>query len=512
METPHDGNMAKDVHKRSPDNKPRVDFQLSKGDLSEHQNLTDPIAGVTSQIIEVAESIKLVQKQVIEVGSKIEATKNELNQANLPNEKKDILVMELKNLMDEKKSLMDEKKSLMDKEGRLMDKEGRLMDEKKSLMDEKKGHQKHSDGWWEWWKSNLNKVLAGAVPILAIIGGLATFNKETDRSLENIYNNFSSSLANAKFDYVNSPNYVARPTIESEILNVYNNKDIEKGAYYIVYGVKGAGKTSAVKHVLGNKSGVVLVRISENDTNETIIKKIFAKCGVTLKEDADVGKIVDSMGDAMVKRNGHPITIVFEVERGSSSPQILSIIKHISKDFALAANVLIVLSEANAILGFGEDKRQKFILVDQMTREEAEQFVKKLAPNISSNDFNKFADLCGTIPLVLRDFCDDFLQGLTVDECIANVVDSARGDLVAFIHKPILSALKKSPGGVSIDAFNNVENDGVLLSSPKLVAPAMKISNAIYYDFKARRYKLFSKAHETALKNYDPSEIPKTSR
>ena len=75
METPHDGNMAKEVQKRSPD-KPRVDSQLSKGDLSERQIPTDPIARVTSQIVEVAESINLVQKQVIEVGSKIEATKN----------------------------------------------------------------------------------------------------------------------------------------------------------------------------------------------------------------------------------------------------------------------------------------------------------------------------------------------------------------------------------------------------------------------------------------------------
>ena len=135
-----------------------------------------------------------------------------------------------------------------------------------------------------------------------------------------------------------------------------------------------------------------------------------------------------------------------------------------------------------------------------MTREEAEQLVKKRAPSISTDDFNKFVELCGTYPLMLGNFCKYVLRGGTVNECIANVVDSARGDLVAFIHKPILSALKKSSGGVSIEHFNNVKDDGVSLSSPKLVAPAMKISNAIFYDFKTRRYKLFSKAHETALK------------
>ena len=64
METPHDGNMAKEVQKRSPDEL-RLESKLSKGDLSERQIITDSIAGVTAQIVEVAESIKLVQKQVI---------------------------------------------------------------------------------------------------------------------------------------------------------------------------------------------------------------------------------------------------------------------------------------------------------------------------------------------------------------------------------------------------------------------------------------------------------------
>ena len=32
----------------------------------------------------------------------------------------------------------------------------------------------------------------------------------------------------------------------------------------------------------------------------------------------------------------------------------------------------------------------------------------------------------------------------------------------------------------------------------------MKEVNAIMYDFEARQYKLFSKAHETALKTFDP--------
>jgi len=450
METPHDGNVAKEVQKRSPD-EDRLDSQLSKGDLSERQNHTDSIAKVVSQILGVAENIKLVQKQIVEVGSKIEATKVELNQASLSNEKRGLLVMELKNLMDKEGRLMDEKKGLMDKEGRLIDKE-------KSLIDEKKGYQKHSDGWWEWCKSNINKLLAGGVPIVAIIAGLASINKETDRSIEDIYNSFSSSLASAKFDYVNSPNYITRPMVESKIIRVYENTSLDEGSYHIVYGVKGAGKTSAVMHALGGKPGVVLVRISEEDTYETIMNKIFKKCGETVSSVIDFDKFLKSLRDATVKRNGHPVTIVFEVEIGSSSPQVLSLAKHTSKYFALDANVLIVLADASAIVGFGDDQRQCFILVDEMTREEAEQFVKKRAPSICTDDFKKFADLCGTYPLMLGNFCKNLLAGLTVDEYIAKVVDAARGDLEGFIHKPIIVALKKCPDGVSVGNFNSVKD------------------------------------------------------
>jgi hypothetical protein len=61
---------------------------------------------------------------------------------------------------------------------------------------------------------------------------------------------------------VSSIDYVPRPTLEAEILAVYNNKSLQSGSYYIVYGVKGAGKTSVVTRVLGywDLTGVVAVR------------------------------------------------------------------------------------------------------------------------------------------------------------------------------------------------------------------------------------------------------------
>jgi len=87
---------------------------------------------------------------------------------------------------------------------------------------------------------------------------------------------------------------------------------------------------------------------------------------------------------------------------------------------------------------------------------------------------------------------------------------SAKLDLVAFLHQPILAALKKSPDGVSVESFSGVKHDGVLLCEPKLVAPAMKLRNTIIFDFETGQYKLYSKAHETALKTYNPLKLIET--
>ena len=473
--------------------------------------LLGSIAGVAAQIVKVAESIELVQGQIAEVGARVEATKVALGQSNVPAENREILLMELKSLMDEEKGLMDKKKGLMDEKKGLMDEKKGLMDKETKLMDITASTSRSSDegrSWSDWFKKHdWRKYVTGGI---FVFGALATFNKDTDRSIEAFFKSLSMSNTFVKSRpsfvsvAVKPSDYITRPSLETKVLAVYENSHLKEGRYHIVYGVKGAGKTSIVQSVLGDKTGVVVVSVSNEDKTDTIVAKIQRACGMVPHSSSTVKKIADAMQVAAEKRNGHPVTVVFEVERGSSSPEVLSLVKHTAKDFALVANVLIVLSDANTVLQFGDDKRQKFILVGELTREEARAYVQKRAPNISSEDFNKYADKCGTYPLMLGIFCTSVCKGETVDEHIANVVDSARGDLEAFVHKPILAALKKSPGGVRSGNFDGVEHEGVLLSAPKNVAPAMKEVNAIMYDFEARQYKLFSKAHETALKTFDP--------
>ena len=63
-------------------------------------------------------------------------------------------------------------------------------------------------------------------------------------------------------------------------------------------------------------------------------------------------------------RKDLPITIVFEVERTSTSLAVLLLIKNFAKYFAVYASVIIVLFEANAGLAFSDDERHKIVWVN----------------------------------------------------------------------------------------------------------------------------------------------------
>ena len=95
------------------------------------------------------------------------------------------------------------------------------------------------------------------------------------------------------------------------------------------------------------------------------------------------------------------------------------------------------------------------------------------------------------------------------DRLTGDTAKFAEGDLVAFTHKPILTALKESPEGVRTKNFDCFKDEGVLLSAPKDVALAMKKVNAILYHFETQEYRLFSRAHKTAIKKYDPVALKK---
>jgi hypothetical protein len=79
------------------------------------------------------------------------------------------------------------------------------------------------------------------------------------------------------------------------------------------------------------------------------------------------------------------------------------LIKNFAKYFAVYASVIIVISESNAGLAFGDDKRHEIVSVDEMSAEEAEEYAKKLYPAVFGAELKLLFDKVGKLPLdILR--------------------------------------------------------------------------------------------------------------
>ena len=221
---------------------------------------------------------------------------------------------------------------------------------------------------------------------------------------------------------------------------------------------------------------------------------------------------LEEFGPVLLKaaeiRKGRPITIVFEVERTSASVAILNLIKNFAKYLAVYANVIIVLSEANAGLVLSDDERQKILWVDEMDTEEAKEYARKLHPGVSDADLELLFDKVGKLPLKILNSMKALKKGRPVAQIVDDAVLAAEADFIAFKLEPILAALKASPDGVHIRAFNGVEYKGTDLGEPMEVAVFMKKKNCLVYHMPSKEYRLASRAHRTALMQYNPPVEP----
>ena len=306
--------------------------------------------------------------------------------------------------------------------------------------------------------------------------------------------------------------YVIRPLLEKSVFEASEQSLKNKGGVYmIIVGAKGAGKTSAVARVLREKKGVMALLVSDNDTPESLISQLIKGCGIEVKQGLDI--VLKEFGPVLLKaaeiRECRPITIVFEVERTSTSLAVLLLIKNFAKYLAVYASVIIVLSEANAGLVFSDDKRQEIVWVDEMDTEEAKEYAKKLHSGVSDADLKLLFDKVGKLPLDILCSMTALKKGIPAAQIIEEAVLAAEADLVASTLEPILTALKATPDGVHVRAFNGVEYKGVDLAQPKKVAVAMKETNCLVYHMPSKQYRLASRAHRTALMQYKPPVVVK---
>ena len=220
-------------------------------------------------------------------------------------------------------------------------------------------------------------------------------------TLEPILRLFFSKLPTVQTKFPVLKNYVTRPALENDILQVYNTSFDRQttGAYTVIVGSKGAGKSYATAHVLDKKPGVLFLKVTQAETSLSFGSRLLKAGGQALDENMKLG--VDALYPLLeqVAQIDRPITIVFEIERGAGEPsdEVLYTVKSTAKELAHVANVIIILSEANAGLAFGDDLRQKFIWVDGMTHEEATIYAKKVFPAVADHYLTAFFEKVGIL-------------------------------------------------------------------------------------------------------------------
>jgi hypothetical protein len=234
---------------------------------------------------------------------------------------------------------------------------------------------------------NAGMISAGASLVSAITGLSAFFKAALDR--------LPTDLPGITFESPRPPEkyYASRPALEKKILSIYESYFPENyDSFFIVAGSKGAGKTTVIERVLNKKKGVLRLDISEADTAKTILSNILFRSGEVVDTgNLDINILAPGFW-AAADAIGRRITVVLEVERGTASNSVLYAVKSAAKKLARFANVIVVLSEANAALMFGDDERHEFIWVDGMEPAEATECAQKVFPGINVGDLGLFID------------------------------------------------------------------------------------------------------------------------
>jgi hypothetical protein len=305
--------------------------------------------------------------------------------------------------------------------------------------------------------------------------------------------------------------FIRRPELESKIMKIYDREQtqLKKDVYFVVFGAAGVGKSTLIANVMNNKDGIVAVHVHQGVSAGMLFQMIERACSITEGQSLSQNDIVAALLTASgLRTDKKRITLVLEVERGGNIDDargVLAAVKQVAKACAECANVIIVLSEANAALGFTDDNRAKFLYVGEMKMDEAREYFNHLTKGseltIEESKLSTFFDKIGTSPMQIKNFADAMDDGdvSSVDSYIEDVLTTAVADLAGFVHTPILEALKENPDGVKSSDFIDVEYKGKSLSQPIDVAEAMKRSKAIVYDIPHCEYRLSSKAHATAL-------------
>ena len=297
---------------------------------------------------------------------------------------------------------------------------------------------------------------------------------------------------------VNNKEYISRASIEKEISR-YISRVEANGSYCIIYGSAGVGKTIVVEAVAHGRPGILKVKLTNAENG--FFRELVELTG-TSQFDPTREMIQEILSKAVLDKGILP-TVIFEVETASDYDG-LHAARLLCKDFASVCNCIMVVAELDDVVQFRDSAREKFIFVGELNENETREYVKQHGMMLNENDIKKVFNNIGSNPAILKDLKSHLQEGLSLDDFIAMVLRDAKTDLVAFQHPQILKALKDHPEGITPMFLKRMESHGVNLSDPRAVGVEMRRWNAIIYRPELHQYMTYSKAHEVALRSYDP--------
>ena len=260
-----------------------------------------------------------------------------------------------------------------------------------------------------------------------------------------------SKIENRHIEETVTTKYVSRIGLEEKIKLIMQK--IPNGIYRIVYGPKGVGKTELVDHTALGIGAVIKLIITSAKSKDDIVAALSREVLGTDRAGITTKFLVEAIKSCEIIP-----TIIFDVERGGSLDQTMGIqaVRSLAKMLSPFCRCIIVVSEVNAILEFGQDNaREDFIFIDECSYSEGREILNNLDIQLTEIEIQYIFDMIGINPAMLIEMSEKFSDGVTVNEFISYKLGQARRDLLAFPHQTILEALKDNKFGVPPEYFNN---------------------------------------------------------
>jgi hypothetical protein len=348
------------------------------------------------------------------------------------------------------------------------------------------------------------EMTLSAVSVYPILKGIF---KDASKVSERMAPKIKDSIADTRvFDNLEKKGkFVSRPMLSSQIADILNRKEAT-GIYIVIYGANGVGKSTIADSAIQGRLGVLRIRVTSASTVVGIMNDV-AKMTDTTKLNPQINDFIDAMIIALGKDGSVP-TIILEIERAIDNVQNVALqdIKNFAKEMSAVCNIILIMSEASAVLEFGKDVDcENFIFVDELSGSESRECLAGLNLNLSEAEVTYLIDSIGSNPAAFNRMQVLMIgKGMSVQDFVSLKLGEAKLDLEIFSHQQILKTLKEHPEGVSPDCFRKMGKKGVDLTDPKTVAIAMNASNVLTYRIELKKYKMLSRCHEVALRSYDP--------